>query len=68
MTEGALIQFRGVRKAFGPKVIYENLDLDIPRGKVLTIVGGSGVGKSVMLKMLIGLLTPDRGRVTFDGL
>jgi phospholipid/cholesterol/gamma-HCH transport system ATP-binding protein len=65
--EDALIRFRGVRKAFGPKVVYDNLDLDIPRGKVLTIVGGSGVGKSVMLKMLIGLLTPDRGTVTFDG-
>jgi phospholipid/cholesterol/gamma-HCH transport system ATP-binding protein len=65
--EDALIRFRGVRKAFGPKVVYENLDLDIPRGKVLTIVGGSGVGKSVMLKMLIGLLEPDRGTVTFDG-
>jgi len=65
--EDALIRFRGVRQAFGPKVVYENLDLDIPRGKVLTIVGGSGVGKSVMLKMLIGLLEPDRGTVTFDG-
>ncbi|HEX7668826.1 MAG TPA: ATP-binding cassette domain-containing protein [Polyangiaceae bacterium] len=64
---GALIQFRGIRKAFGPKVVYDNLDLDIERGKVLTIVGGSGVGKSVMLKMLIGLLVPDRGTVTFDG-
>lgn len=62
-----LIQFRGVRKAFGPKVIYHHLDLDIERGKALTIVGGSGVGKSVMLKMLIGLLIPDRGTVTFDG-
>jgi phospholipid/cholesterol/gamma-HCH transport system ATP-binding protein len=61
------IQFRGVRKAFGPKVVYERLDLDIERGQVLTIVGGSGVGKSVMLKMLIGLLKPDAGTVTFDG-
>lgn len=65
--EGPLIQFRRVRKAFGQKVIYDNLDLDIHRGKVLTIVGGSGVGKSVMLKMLIGLLVPDAGTVTFDG-
>jgi phospholipid/cholesterol/gamma-HCH transport system ATP-binding protein len=48
-------------------VIYEHLDLSIHRGKVLTIVGGSGVGKSVMLKMLIGLLRPDRGVVLFDG-
>jgi phospholipid/cholesterol/gamma-HCH transport system ATP-binding protein len=62
-----LIQFRGVRKAFGSKVIYHHLDLDIERGKALTIVGGSGVGKSVMLKMLIGLLKPDKGTITFDG-
>ncbi len=63
----ALIQFLHVRKAFGPKVVYADLTLDIERGKALTIVGGSGVGKSVMLKMLIGLLKPDSGTVTFDG-
>ena len=61
------IQFRGVRKVFGTKVVYQLLDLDIERGTALTIVGGSGVGKSVMLKMLIGLLRPDRGSVKFDG-
>jgi phospholipid/cholesterol/gamma-HCH transport system ATP-binding protein len=63
----ALISFHGVRKAFGPKVVYAGLDLEVMRGEVLTIVGGSGVGKSVMLKMLIGLLKPDRGSVKFDG-
>jgi phospholipid/cholesterol/gamma-HCH transport system ATP-binding protein len=63
----AFIQFRGIRKAFGPKVVYEHLDLDIHRGKALTIVGGSGVGKSVMLKLLIGLLKPDQGTITFEG-
>ena len=57
-----LIRFKGVRKAFGPKVIYAGLDLSIMKGEVLTICGGSGVGKSVMLKMLIGLLPADRGR------
>ncbi len=62
-----LIRFRGVKKAFGPKVIYAGLDLEIRRGEALTIVGGSGVGKSVMLKMLIGLLVPDAGSIIFDG-
>ena len=62
-----LIRFQGVRKAFGPKVIYSSLDLEIKKGEVLTICGGSGVGKSVMLKMLIGLLRPDRGSIVFDG-
>ncbi|MGC4093181.1 MAG: ABC transporter ATP-binding protein [Polyangiaceae bacterium] len=56
-----------MRKIFGPKVVYAGLDLEVARGEVLTIVGGSGVGKSVMLKMLIGLLKPDRGSIIFDG-
>jgi phospholipid/cholesterol/gamma-HCH transport system ATP-binding protein len=62
-----LISFRKVRKAFGQKVVYAGLDLDVFRGEVLTIVGGSGVGKSVMLKMLIGLLRADSGNISFDG-
>jgi phospholipid/cholesterol/gamma-HCH transport system ATP-binding protein len=62
-----LIRFEGVKKAFGPKVIYEQLDLEIAPGSAFTILGGSGVGKSVILKMLIGLLRPDAGRVFFDG-
>lgn len=66
MTE-PFIRFHGVKKAFGPKVVYRHLDLEIARGKAITIVGGSGVGKSVMLKMLIGILAPDAGTITFDG-
>ena len=62
-----LISFRGVKKAFGPKRVYAGLDLEIERGEALTVVGGSGVGKSVMLKMLIGLLKPDAGQILFDG-
>ena len=67
MAEPPLIRFQAVTKAFGPKVIYTGLNLDIRRGEVLTIVGGSGVGKSVMLKMLIGLLRADSGKISFDG-
>ena len=63
----ALIEFRGVKKAFGPKVVYRDLNLDIQKGESLTIIGGSGVGKSVMIKMLIGLLRPDDGTIHFDG-
>ena len=66
MTE-PLIQFRGVHKAFGPKVIYRGLDFAVARGETVTILGASGSGKSVMLKMLIGLLSPDRGEIIFDG-
>jgi phospholipid/cholesterol/gamma-HCH transport system ATP-binding protein len=62
-----LIHFQRVIKAFGQKVIYNGLNLDVQRGEVLTVLGGSGVGKSVMLKMLIGLLRADRGTIIFDG-
>jgi phospholipid/cholesterol/gamma-HCH transport system ATP-binding protein len=67
MTE-PYIHFTRVFKAFGPKIVYSGLELEVKRGEVLTICGGSGVGKSVMLKMLIGLLHPDSGRIHFDGL
>lgn len=62
-----LIEFVGVQKAFGEKVIYEDLSLAVQRGETLTILGGSGTGKSVMLKLLIGLLTADSGSIRFDG-
>lgn len=63
----ALVEFRKVKKAFGPKEVYVDLNLDINRGESLTIIGGSGSGKSVMLKLLIGLLKCDEGTITFDG-
>ncbi len=63
----ALIEFRGVKKAFGPKVVYRDLNLQIREGEVITIIGGSGQGKSVMLKMLIGLLSVDGGSILFHG-
>ena len=62
-----IISFRGVCKAFGAKVIYKDLDLDVYPGETLTIIGGSGVGKSVMLKMLVGLLQPDAGSIVAFG-
>lgn len=62
-----VISFSNVHKAFGKKVVYEGLDLDIRRGETLTIIGGSGVGKSVCLKMLIGLLKPDTGSIKAFG-
>ncbi|MFO0672105.1 MAG: ATP-binding cassette domain-containing protein [Polyangiaceae bacterium] len=62
-----LIRFRGVTKRFGPKVIYSGLDAIFRRGETTTIMGPSGVGKSVMLKMLIGLIPADGGSIDFDG-
>ena len=63
----ALIDFRNVKKAFGAKVVYSQLDLEIVKGETVTILGPSGSGKSVMLKMLIGLLEADSGEIIFDG-
>jgi phospholipid/cholesterol/gamma-HCH transport system ATP-binding protein len=63
-----LIRFSRVDKSFGPKVIYAGLSLDIRRGETITIMGASGAGKSVMLKMLIGLIAVDSGTILFDGL
>lgn len=65
--EAPFIRFSRVRKAFGQKIVYSGLNLDLRRGEVLTICGGSGVGKSVALKMLIGLLKVDGGSILFDG-
>ncbi|MCU0690880.1 MAG: ABC transporter ATP-binding protein [Polyangiaceae bacterium] len=60
-----IIRFRDVHKAFGHRSIYAGLSLDIQPGETLTIIGGSGVGKSVLLRMLIGLLRVDRGQIWF---
>ncbi len=62
-----LIEYRGVKKAFGKKRIFDDVNLTINKGETLTVIGGSGTGKSVMLKCLIGLLYPDDGEVFFDG-
>lgn len=60
-----IIRFVDVHKAFGPKVVYCGLNLNVYAGETLTIIGGSGVGKSVLLKLLIGLLKADSGRIYF---
>jgi phospholipid/cholesterol/gamma-HCH transport system ATP-binding protein len=62
-----IIRFIGVQKAFGPKVIYEDCTLDVYPGETLTIIGGSGSGKSVLLKMLTGLLSTDAGSIQAFG-
>jgi phospholipid/cholesterol/gamma-HCH transport system ATP-binding protein len=61
------IRVRGLEKSFGRHRVLRGVDLDIERGRINTIVGGSGQGKSVLLKHLIGLLKPDRGHIWVDG-
>ncbi len=61
------IEIRGVRKAFAGKVVLDGVDLDVRDGETLAVIGGSGVGKSVLLKTIVGLLRPDAGTVVVDG-
>lgn len=63
----ALVEVRGVVKSFGRKQVYENVDLEVHRGETFTILGPSGTGKSVLLKLLIGLIKPDSGAIFVDG-
>ncbi|MCB2156988.1 ATP-binding cassette domain-containing protein [bacterium] len=62
-----MIQLDNVHKAFGPKLIYRGLDLDVEEGETHVIIGRSGEGKSVLLKHICGLIGPDNGRVIVDG-
>jgi len=61
------ISFVDVCKRFGPKVVFDGLTLPLERGTTTTILGASGAGKSVLLKMLIGLIPCDKGQILFDG-
>lgn len=62
-----VIRFVDLWKAFGSKKIYEGLELEVRQGETLTIIGGSGTGKSVLLKCLVGLMYPDQGQVLLHG-
>jgi phospholipid/cholesterol/gamma-HCH transport system ATP-binding protein len=62
-----LVEVRGLRSQFGEQVVHENLDLDVYRGEILGVVGGSGTGKSVLLRTILGLRRPDAGSVKLFG-
>ncbi len=61
------IKVRGLCKSFGRKVVLKDLDLDVPKGESLVVIGGSGTGKSVLIKCIIGLMRPDKGSIEIDG-
>ena len=61
------IALKGVRKSFGPKHVLRGVDLDVARGESLVIIGGSGTGKSVTLKCVLGIIEPDAGEILIDG-
>lgn len=64
---GLVIRVRGLRNQFGAQVVHENLDLDVRRGEILGVVGGSGSGKSVLMRSIIGLNRPAAGEVSLFG-
>jgi phospholipid/cholesterol/gamma-HCH transport system ATP-binding protein len=67
MTGKPKIELRGVKKRFGPKVVLDGIDLVINEGDSLVIIGGSGSGKSVTIKCVLGILQPDAGTILVDG-
>ena len=60
------IKIRDLHKAFGKKVVLDGVDLDIEKGESLVVIGGSGTGKSVLIKCIQGLLRPDSGSILID--
>lgn len=61
------IQVRGLSKRFGTKVVLDQIDLDLMPGESFCLIGGSGTGKSVLVKCILGLLQPDSGQILVDG-
>ncbi len=66
-TRETVIQVRNLQNRFGDHVVHENLDLDVHRGEILGVVGGSGSGKSVLLRSIMGLMRPSGGEVKLLG-
>ncbi|MFH1415246.1 MAG: ATP-binding cassette domain-containing protein [Elusimicrobiota bacterium] len=63
-----MIEIRGLYKQLGGQQVLKGLDLDIMDGEIFTLLGGSGVGKSVFLKNILGLMKPDKGSIKIDGI
>jgi NitT/TauT family transport system ATP-binding protein len=62
------VTVRGLSKRFDKAVIYDKFDLDIPRGELISVFGPNGCGKSTLINMIAGLITPDAGEILFDGM
>lgn len=67
MNDDYIIEFQDTWKAFDENLVHAGLNLKIRRGETLSLIGGSGEGKSVFLKQIVGLFKPDRGRILIDG-
>lgn len=67
MASDVIIEFQDVHKAFGDKQVHAGLTLQVQRGETISVIGGSGEGKSVFLKQIMGLFRPEQGRILIDG-
>jgi len=67
MAAAPKIAIRGLHKAFGPKLVLRGIDLDVEAAESVVVIGGSGTGKSVLLKCILGLIRPDQGSILVDG-
>jgi len=67
MDGEVFLKMRGIRKSFGDHEVLKGIDLDIRRGEIVVMLGGSGCGKSVLMKHMVGLMLPDEGTVTLEG-
>ncbi len=68
-SDGAVpkLSLKGVNKRFGANIVLDHFDLEVARGESVVVIGGSGTGKSVMLKCVLGLLAPESGEIRIDG-
>jgi len=66
-NDGVIIELRGVSKSFNGKKVHDGINLSIKRGETITVLGGSGSGKSVLLKEITGLIKPDEGEILIEG-
>jgi len=67
MDENGHIVLKNVHKAFGPKQVLNGVNLSVPKGRSVVVIGGSGTGKSVMIKTILGIIHPDSGSITIGG-
>jgi phospholipid/cholesterol/gamma-HCH transport system ATP-binding protein len=67
MSDTPKIRLRGLKKSFGDKLVLDGIDLDVPAGTSMVVIGGSGSGKSVLLKCILGLIEADAGTIEIDG-
>lgn len=66
-TLANLVEVRGIRFSRGDRVIFDDISLSVPRGKITAIMGPSGIGKTTLLRLIGGQIPPDKGEILFDG-